>query len=44
MQTAAEAHDAKASNKLKSDYLIDVVPSLGLSARGGPITAVGTNG
>ncbi|WVR08938.1 hypothetical protein IAU60_005997 [Kwoniella sp. DSM 27419] len=40
-QTAAEEREAKA--KLRSDYLIDVCPSLGVSKAGAPITAVGTN-
>jgi hypothetical protein len=31
------------SGQITSDYLIDVVPSLGISRRGAPMTAVGTN-
>ncbi|OCF35712.1 hypothetical protein I317_06628 [Kwoniella heveanensis CBS 569] len=41
VQTATEEREAK--HKLKSDYLIDVCPSLGISKYGVPITAVGTN-
>ncbi|WRT69224.1 uncharacterized protein IL334_006208 [Kwoniella shivajii] len=40
-QTASEEMESKV--QLKSDYLIDVVPSLGISKNGGAITAVGTN-
>ncbi|WWC63868.1 uncharacterized protein I303_106473 [Kwoniella dejecticola CBS 10117] len=40
-QTASEEMESKL--QLKSDYLIDVVPSLGISKAGGAITAVGTN-
>ena len=41
-QTAQEERDGK-NAKLKSDYLINVVPSLGISSEGLPMTAVGTN-
>ncbi|WVQ93072.1 hypothetical protein IAU59_000136 [Kwoniella sp. CBS 9459] len=40
-QTATEERESK--HHLKSDYLIDVCPSLGVSKNGAPITAVGTN-
>ncbi|WVF65399.1 hypothetical protein IAT40_000126 [Kwoniella sp. CBS 6097] len=40
-QTATEERAAK--HHLKSDYLIDVCPSLGVSKNGAPITAIGTN-
>ncbi|WWC72946.1 uncharacterized protein I206_106910 [Kwoniella pini CBS 10737] len=40
-QTASEEMESK--TQLKSDYLIDVVPSLGISKNGGSMTAVGTN-
>jgi hypothetical protein len=43
VHNAAEEQASK-ENKLKSDYLIDVVPSLGISSTGAPITALGTNG
>ncbi|RSH95031.1 hypothetical protein EHS25_000117 [Saitozyma podzolica] len=42
VRTAAEEHAAKEQH-VKSDYLIDVVPSLGVSSHGVPITAIGTN-
>ncbi|WVW79522.1 hypothetical protein I302_101491 [Kwoniella bestiolae CBS 10118] len=40
-QTASEEMESKV--QLKSDYLIDVLPSLGVGKNGGAITAVGTN-
>ncbi|KAK8844067.1 hypothetical protein IAR55_006861 [Kwoniella newhampshirensis] len=40
-QTAAEERQSK--THLKSDYLIDVTPSLGVSKSGAPIVSVGTN-
>ncbi|WVQ63752.1 uncharacterized protein L199_001905 [Kwoniella botswanensis] len=40
-QTASEEMESKI--QLKSDYLIDVIPSLGVGKNGGAITAVGTN-
>ncbi|WWC91060.1 uncharacterized protein L201_006001 [Kwoniella dendrophila CBS 6074] len=40
-QTATEEFESKV--QLQSDYLIDVLPSLGISKYGGPITASGTN-
>lgn len=42
VHSAQEERQGKES-KLRSDYLIDVVPSLGVSAAGMPIAAVGTN-
>jgi hypothetical protein len=41
-RTAQEEREGKTA-KLKSDYLINVVPSLGVSSLGQPMTAVGTN-
>jgi hypothetical protein len=41
-RTAQEERDGKTA-KLKSAYLINVVPSLGVSSDGLPMTAVGTN-
>ncbi|WWD21279.1 hypothetical protein CI109_105763 [Kwoniella shandongensis] len=41
-QTAQEERQSK-SQTLKSDYLIDVTPSLGVSKSGAPIVSVGTN-
>ncbi|KAK4685741.1 WD repeat-containing protein 89, partial [Tremellales sp. Uapishka_1] len=40
-QTASEEREDK--SKLVSDYLIDVVPSLGVGRKGGPMVASGTN-
>ncbi|WVQ81377.1 hypothetical protein IAT38_003501 [Cryptococcus sp. DSM 104549] len=40
-QTALD--ELKAKDQLKSDYVVDVVPSLGTSKDGGPMVAVGTN-
>ncbi|WVN87808.1 uncharacterized protein L203_103003 [Cryptococcus depauperatus CBS 7841] len=39
----AAAEEMKSKAQIKSDYLINVVPSLGLSSQGGPMVAVGTN-
>jgi hypothetical protein len=41
-RTAQEERDGK-NTKLKSDYLINVVPSLGISSDSQPMAAVGTN-
>lgn len=41
-RTAEEERSAK-SNQVSSDYLIDVLPSLGVSKKGAPMTAVGNN-
>lgn len=41
-RTAQEERDGK-NAKLKSDYLINVVPSLGISSDSQPMAAVGTN-
>lgn len=41
-RTAQEERDGK-NAKLKSDYLINVVPSLGVSSDSQPMAAVGTN-
>lgn len=41
-RTAQEEREGKTA-KIKSDYLINVVPSLGVSTLGQPMTAVGTN-
>jgi hypothetical protein len=41
-RTAQEERDGKNAN-LRSDYLINVVPSLGISSDGQPMAAVGTN-
>lgn len=42
VRTAQEERGEK-SGKLNSDYLIDVVPSLGVSRKGTPMIGVGTN-
>ena len=42
-KTAEEERQGK-NQRLHSDYLIDAVPSLGISSHGRPMTAVGTNG
>lgn len=42
-RTAEEERQGK-NAKLHSDYLIDALPSMGVSAGGMPMTAVGTNG
>jgi hypothetical protein len=41
-RTAQEERDGK-NAKLRSDYLINVVPSLGISSDSQPMAAVGTN-
>lgn len=41
-RTAEEERQSKTAS-LRSDYLIDAIPSLGLSSTGMPMTAVGTN-
>lgn len=42
VRTAEEERSAK-TGTISSDYLIDVIPSLGVGKRGAPLTAVGTN-
>lgn len=41
-RTAEEERQSKTAS-LRSDYMIDAIPSLGISSLGLPMTAVGTN-
>ena len=42
VKTADEERTSKSSG-IVSDYLIDIIPSLGLSKRGEPVVAIGSN-
>lgn len=44
VSTTRTAEEERQNGRLHSDYLIDAIPSLGVSSHGRPMTAVGTNG